>query len=1124
MLSKAISRRGDPGRRLRRWSWFSFGFVESPKPISTSATPLTPLSSRPKWRDLRSRSTPQPISTSATPLTPCHLDRSGEICGPLHPKTNFHVRNPSYPLSSRPQWRDLQFASTPKPISTSATPLTPCHLDRSGDLRSAPPPSQSPRPQPLLPLVISTAVERSAVPLDPQTISTSATPLTPCHLDRSGEICSPARPPNHLDVRNLSYPLSSRSGEICSSLPRPNQSPRPQLLFPLVISTEVERSAVRSTPKPISTSATSLTPCHLDRSGEICGPLDPKTNLNVRNPSYPLSSRPQWRDLQFASTPKPISPSATPLPPCHLDRSGEICGPLHPQANLNVRNPSYPLSSRPKWRDLQSRSTPKPSRRPQPLLPLVISTEVERSAVRSTPKPISTSATPLTLCHLDRSGEICSSLPPQTNLHVRNSPYPLSSRPQWRDLRSAPPPSQSPRPQPLLPLVISTAVERSAVRFHPQTNLHVRNSSFPLSSRPKWRDLRSAPSPSQSQRPQPLLPLVISTEVERSAVPIDPQTISTSATSLTPCHLDRSGEICSPAPPPNQSPRPQPLLPLVISTEVERSAVPLDPQTNFHVRNLSPPCHLDRSGEICGPLHPQANLNVRNPSYPLSSRPQWRDLRSRSTPKPISTSATPLTLCHLDRSGEICGPLHPQTNLHVRNPSYPLSSRPKWRDLRSAPPPNQSPRPQLLFPLVISTAVERSAVRSTPKPISTSATPLTPCHLDRSGEISSSLPPPNQSPRPQLLFPLVISTAVERSAVRSTPKPISTSATPLTPCHLDRSGEICGPAPPPNQSPRPQPLLPLVISTAVERSAVRSTPKPISTSATTLTLCHLDRSGEICSSLPPPSQSPRPQLLLPLVISTAVERSAVRSTPKPISTSATPLTPCHLDRSGEICSPARPPNHLDVRNLSYPLSSRPKWRDLRSAPPSSQSPRPQPLLPLVISTEVERSAVRSTPKPISTSATPLTLCHLDRSGEICGPLHPKTNFHVRNPSYPLSSRPKWRDLRSRSTPKPISTSATPLTLCHLDRSGEICGPALPPKPISTSATPLTLCHLDRSGEICGPLHPKTNFHVRNPPLPFVINRSGEICGPAPPPNQSPRPQPLLPFVISTEVERSAVRS
>ena len=468
---------------------------------------------------------------------------------PLHRQTNLHVRNPSYPLSSRPKWRDLRSRSTPKPISTSATPLTLCHLDRSG------------------------------------------------------EICGPAPPPN--------------------------QSPRPQPLAPLVISTEVERSAV---------------------------PLHPQTNLHVRNPSPPLSSRPKWRDLQFRPTPKPISTSATPLPHCHLDRSGEICSsapppnqsprpqpllpfvisteversavPLHPQTNLHVRNPSYPLSSRPKWRDLRSRSTP---------------------------KPISTSATPLTPCHLDRSGEICG---------------------------PAPPPNQSPRPQPLLPLVISTEVERSAVPLHPQTNLHVRNPPYPLSSRPKWRDLRSRSTP-------------------------------------------------------NQSPRPQPLLPFVISTEVERSAVPLHPQTNLHVRTPLPHCHLDRSGEICGPAPPPNHLDVRNPPYPLSSRPKWRDLRSHSTSKPISTSATPLPHCHLDRSGEICSSL---LKVQQRKGAFcrPFPIR-LGNGVTSTPPKNNLKIPDLKFPQSVSkpcteiqTAFSRNGVRpmnSTPADLS-DLTGLHPYPLD----------------------------------------------------------------------------------------------------------------------------------------------------------------------------------------------------------------------------------------------------------------------------------------------------------------------------------------------------------------------------------------------------------
>jgi hypothetical protein len=67
-------------------------------------------------------------------------------------------------------------------------------------------------------------------------------------------------------------------------------------------------------------------------------------------------------------------------------------------------------------------------------------------------------------------------------------------------------------------------------------------------------------------------------------------------------------------------------------------------------------------------------------------------------------------------------------------------------------------------------------------------------------------------------------------------------------------------------------------------------------------LCHLDRSGEICG-LPIPGPQLRATTTRPFVISTEVERSAV----------------CQfLDLS---CGPQRP----------FPLSSRPKWRDLRFA-------------------------------------------------------------------------------------------------------------------------------------------------------------------------------------------------
>ena len=83
----------------------------------------------------------------------------------------------------------------------------------------------------------------------------------------------------------------------------------------------------------------------------------------------------------------------------------------------------------------------------------------------------------------------------------------------------------------------------------------------------------------------------------------------------------------------------------------------------------------------------------------------------------------------------------------------------QWRDLQSAPPQNQSPFRNPSSPFVISTGAQRS------------------------GEIFGSAPPPNQSPLPQPLYPLSSRperSAVERSAVRPTPKPISPSATSLS--------------------------------------------------------------------------------------------------------------------------------------------------------------------------------------------------------------------------------------------------------------------------------------------------------------------------------------------------------
>jgi hypothetical protein len=86
---------------------------------------------------------------------------------------------------------------------------------------------------------------------------------------------------------------------------------------------------------------------------------------------------------------------------CHPDRSGGICSSLN-QHLLRTEAPPYPLSSRPKWRDLQFSQSASASNR-SAALPFVIPTEVEGSAVLSISICFEPKRRP-TLCHPDRSG------------------------------------------------------------------------------------------------------------------------------------------------------------------------------------------------------------------------------------------------------------------------------------------------------------------------------------------------------------------------------------------------------------------------------------------------------------------------------------------------------------------------------------------------------------------------------------------------------------------------------------------------------------------------------------------------------------------------------------------------
>jgi hypothetical protein len=91
------------------------------------------------------------------------------------------------------------------------------------------------------------------------------------------------------------------------------------------------------------------------------------------------------------------------------------------------------------------------------------------------------------------------------------------------------------------PFVIPTAVEGSAVPLPRLTSL--RSTVYPLSSRPQRRDLQFLPRLT-SLRSTARLPFVIPTAVEGSAVPspVDEPKVHSPSTL---CHPDRSGGICS---------------------------------------------------------------------------------------------------------------------------------------------------------------------------------------------------------------------------------------------------------------------------------------------------------------------------------------------------------------------------------------------------------------------------------------------------------------------------------------------------------------------------------------------------------------------------------------------------
>ncbi len=158
-----------PDRSVAKWRDLLFLSSTSPSPLGASPSPL---SSRPKWRDLQCACQPSriPVTNPATKQM-CHPDRSVAKWRDLLflSSTNQPLLKTSpSPLSSRPKWRDLQCACQPSRISrykpSDQTDVS-SRPERSEVERPAVPLIQKPisLENVTLPFVIPTEVEGSAV-------------------------------------------------------------------------------------------------------------------------------------------------------------------------------------------------------------------------------------------------------------------------------------------------------------------------------------------------------------------------------------------------------------------------------------------------------------------------------------------------------------------------------------------------------------------------------------------------------------------------------------------------------------------------------------------------------------------------------------------------------------------------------------------------------------------------------------------------------------------------------------------------------------------------------------------------------------------------------------------------
>src|SRR6202453_2596636 len=389
-------------------------------------------------------------------------------------------------------------------------------------------------------------------------------------------------------------------------------------------------------------------------------------------------------------------------------------------------------------------------------------------------------------------------------------------------------------------------------------------------------------SGTRGTQPRPGLPLVIRSEAEGPAVPLNPKPMLSSTTlSATsellveappyPCHPEeptaarvRRATTLLPTPATNigcpiqalflglsgtRGTQPRPGLPLVIRSEAEGPAVPLNPKPMLSSTTLSA----------------TSELLVEAPPYPCHpEEPTAARVRRATTllPTPATNIGCPIQALFLGLSGTRGTQPRPGLPLVIRSeaegPAVPLNPKPMLSSTTLSATSEllvEAP-PYPCHPEEPTAARVRRATTLLPTPATNIGCPIQALFLGLSGTRGTQ-------PRPGL--PLVIRSEAEGPAVPLNPKPMLSSTT------LSATSELLMEAP-------PYPCHPEEPTAARVRRATTLLPTPATNIGCPIQALFLGLSG---------TRGTQPRPGLPLVIRSEAEGPAVPLNPKPMLSSTT---------------------------------------------------------------------------------------------------------------------------------------------------------------------------------------------------------------------------------------------